>query len=403
MPDNSGNSVVSEDRKTDSRKHRIRSRGGYIDLPMLVVLGMILVFGLAMIYSTSSYRALDLYDDSTYFFKRQTIYMVAAVIGMWLVSGIDHMMFFRYSRWILVSSLLLQVLVLVIGTASHGSSRWIYIGPIGFQPSEYAKLAIIVYTAAQAAVRSQDLNRAGCLVRVMLLPVLTIVLIGVENLSTAIICFGIMFVILFVASPGVKHFIVIGICGIVGCVLFILFAGYRADRVRIWLDPEQYADGYQTVQSLYAVGSGGLFGLGYGRSVQKMGFIPESHNDMIFSVVCEELGIAGAVFLIALFIIFLYRLALTAVNAGDRFGSLVSAGVMAHVAVQLLINMGVVTNTIPPTGVPMPFISYGGSSIIFILIEIGIVMSVARDMTPGIRRQQKHVKQQKEDLDGRRQ
>lgn len=373
-----GSPVVSEDRKTKARKHRMDSRDGYMDLPMLIVLVMILLFGLAMIYSTSSYRAMDLYGDGTYFFKRQTVYMLTAVAGMWLVSRIDHLFFFRYSKIILLSSLLLQILVLVIGTASHGSSRWIYIGSVGFQPSEYAKLAITVYTASQAAMRSRELNRAGCLIRVMALPVITIVLIGVENLSTAIICFGIMFVILFVASPGIKHFIVIGICGIVGCVLFILFAGYRADRVRIWLDPEQYADGYQTVQSLYAVGSGGLFGLGYGKSVQKMGFIPESHNDMIFSVVCEELGIVGAVILITLFVIFLYRLALIAMNAGDRFGSLVTCGVMAHVAVQLLINMGVVTNTIPPTGVPMPFISYGGSSIIFILTEIGIVMSVAR-------------------------
>ena len=371
-----GSSVVSEDRSINARKHQIRTGERYIDLPMLVVLVIILIFGLAMIYSTSSYRARDLYGDDTYFFRRQAIYMFIAVLGMIIVSRIDHMFFFKYSKVILWISLLLQILVLVIGTASHGSSRWLYIGPVGFQPSEYAKLAITVYTAAQAAVKSQDLCRFGCLLKVMALPVLTIVLIGIENLSTAIICFGIMFVILFVASPGIKHFIVIGLCGIVGCVLFILFAGYRADRVRIWLAPEQYADGYQTVQSLYAVGSGGLFGLGYGKSVQKQGFIPESHNDMIFSVVCEELGIVGAIFLIVIFAVFMYRLVIIAMNADNRFGSLVSIGVMAHVAVQLLINMGVVTNTIPPTGVPMPFISYGGSSIIFILAEIGIVMSV---------------------------
>lgn len=371
-----GSSVVSEDRSINARKHQIRTGERYIDLTMLVVLVIILIFGLAMIYSTSSYRARDLYGDDTYFFRRQAIYMFIAVLGMIIVSRIDHMFFFKYSKVILWISLLLQILVLVIGTASHGSSRWLYIGPVGFQPSEYAKLAITVYTAAQAAVKSHDLCRFGCLLKVMALPVLTIVLIGIENLSTAIICFGIMFVILFVASPGIKHFIVIGLCGIVGCVLFILFAGYRADRVRIWLAPEQYADGYQTVQSLYAVGSGGLFGLGYGKSVQKQGFIPESHNDMIFSVVCEELGIVGAIFLIVIFAVFMYRLVIIAMNADNRFGSLVSIGVMAHVAVQLLINMGVVTNTIPPTGVPMPFISYGGSSIIFILAEIGIVMSV---------------------------
>lgn len=215
----------------------------------------------------------------------------------------------------------------------------------------------------------------------MILPVITIALIGVENLSTAIICFAILFVILFVGSPRVRHFVLIGIFGVVGSVLFIMFAGYRANRVKIWLDPENYADGYQTVQSLYAVGSGGLFGVGFGRSVQKMGFIPESHNDMIFSVVCEELGIVGAAFILIVFLILLRRMAVTAMNARDRFGSMLTAGVMAHVAVQLLINVSVVTNTIPPTGVPMPFVSYGGSSIIFILMEMGIVMSVSRGIS----------------------
>ena len=223
--------------------------------------------------------------------------------------------------------------------------------------------------------------QTGRLIKVMILPVITIALIGVENLSTAIICFAILFVILFVGSPRVRHFVLIGIFGVVGSVLFIMFAGYRANRVKIWLDPENYADGYQTVQSLYAVGSGGLFGVGFGRSVQKMGFIPESHNDMIFSVVCEELGIVGAAFILIIFLILLRRMAVTAMNARDRFGSMLTAGVMAHVAVQLLINVSVVTNTIPPTGVPMPFVSYGGSSIIFILMEMGIVMSVSRGIS----------------------
>ncbi len=367
--------MVSEDRVTNTR---MWSRGSYVDVTMVLTLMGILILGLAMIYSTSSYRAEDLYGDSIYFLKRQTIYMAAALAVMWFVSRCDYRILFRFSKIILLSSIALQILVLVIGTASHGSARWLYIGPVGFQPSEYAKMAIIIYTSAQAAVRSRDLCRAGCLVRVMALPVLTIVLIGVENLSTAIICFGVLFIVLFAGSPRVRHFVIIGMFGIVGCVLFILFAGYRANRVKIWLAPEQFPDGYQTVQSLYAVGSGGLFGLGYGKSVQKMGFIPESHNDMIFSVVCEELGLVGAVFILILFIILLYRMAVIAMNAADRFGGLMTAGVMAHIASQLLINVSVVTNTIPPTGVPMPFISYGGSSMIFILMEMGIVMSVAR-------------------------
>lgn len=373
-----GGPEVSEDRVRDARK---RCLGGYVDVTMLLALGMILIFGLAMIYSTSSYRAYDLYGDQMYFFKRQALYMLLAILAMYIVSRYDYRRLLRLSAVILLSSLVLQVVVLIIGTASHGSARWIYIGPIGFQPSEYAKTAIIIYTSARTAVESKNLCRPGCLIKVMILPVITIALIGVENLSTAIICFAILFVILFVGSPRVRHFVLIGIFGVVGSVLFIMFAGYRANRVKIWLDPENYADGYQTVQSLYAVGSGGLFGVGFGRSVQKMGFIPESHNDMIFSVVCEELGIVGAAFILIIFLILLRRMAVTAMNARDRFGSMLTAGVMAHVAVQLLINVSVVTNTIPPTGVPMPFVSYGGSSIIFILMEMGIVMSVSRGIS----------------------
>lgn len=369
--------AVSEDSSS-----KVQSSGRhYVDIPLVIFLGMILMLGLAMIYSTSSYRALELYGDKMYFFKRQLVYMLLAISASVVVSGIDYRHYLRYAKLILIMSIALQILVLVIGRASHGSARWLYIGPIGFQPSEYAKLAITIYAAAYASLHSGQLFRLGFLIKTMSLPVLTIVLIGVENLSTAIICFGILCVVLFVGSPKVRHFVLIGVIGMIGCALFILFAGYRANRVKIWLAPEKYPDGYQTVQSLYAVGSGGLFGLGFGESIQKQGFIPESHNDMIFSVVCEELGLVGACLILAVFIALLYRMALIAMNASDRFGCYLVAGAMAHIAVQLLINAGVVTNTIPPTGVPMPLISYGGSSIIFILIEMGIVMSVAKART----------------------
>lgn len=369
-----GSPKVSEDSR---KKIRVWSAESYVDVGMMIALLIILVMGLVMIYSTSSYRANELYGDNWYFFKRQTIYMLAAVCVMIAISRYDYRMLLPVSKGILFSSMALQILVLVMGTASHGSARWLYIGPVGFQPSEYAKTAIIIYTAAQASMRSRELARPSVLLKVMALPLITIVLIGVENLSTAIICFAILFIVLFVGSPTVRHFVIIGLCGIAGGGLFIAFAGYRANRVKIWLAPEKYDDGYQTIQSLYAVGSGGLFGRGLGNSVQKMGFIPESHNDMIFSVICEELGIVGAVFVIVLFLVLLCRMALIAMNSRDRFGGLLVSGVMAHVAVQMLINVSVVTNTIPPTGVPMPLISYGGSSIIFILIEMGIVMSVA--------------------------
>lgn len=380
-------------------RERRRSGGRYVDVTLTAALAAVLIVGLAMIYSTSSYRAAELYGDEMYFLKRQAVFMALALCAMYFVSRMDYRRLMVFSRAILVSSLALQILVLVIGTASHGSARWLYIGPIGFQPSEYAKAAIIIYTAAGAARMSRELTKPLVLLRVMALPVLTIILIGVENLSTAIICFAILFVVLFAASPGIRHFVIIGLTGVAGCVLFILFAGYRADRVRIWLSPESYDDGYQTVQSLYAVGSGGVFGVGFGNSVQKMGFIPESHNDMIFSVVCEELGFVGALFLIGLFLILIYRLAVLAMNAADRFGSLLVTGVMAHISVQMLINAGVVTNTIPPTGVPMPLISYGGSSMIFILMEMGMAMSVFGDC---VRCNKTKVDPEKGDMDGQK-
>ncbi len=361
----------------------IWTKGGYVDYPFVAMVLLIVFIGLIMVYSTSSYRGMDLFGDSTYFAKRQLIFALVAMAFAYMVSKMDYRIVAKYSGLILVISMILLILVYIIGTASHGSSRWLYIGPFGFQPSECAKVALIIYTAATCTVNTKSLNSIKGVAKIMFLPLIAIVLIAIENLSTAIICFAIVFIILFVASPKTWYFVVLAIIGVIGCVLFIAFAGYRADRIRIWLAPEKYPDGYQTMQSLYAIGSGGIFGRGLGNSIQKMGFIPESHNDMIFSVICEELGIFGAVCIIGLFIMFLKRCMVIAVNASDRLGGLLVSGVMAHIAVQLIINISVVTNTIPPTGVPLPFISYGGSSIVFILIEMGLIMSVARRMKFG--------------------
>lgn len=358
-------------------------KGRYFDFPLLGMVLALVVFGLIMVYSTSSYRANELYDDSAYFAKRQLVFEIVALIGMYVVSKLDYTRLMRYSKYLLYIAIGLLVLVYIIGTASHGSTRWIYIGSFGFQPSEFAKLALIVYMADLCTRKSRSLNSLKGLFKIMILPLITIVLIAIENLSTAIICFGIVVIIVFVASPKNWHFVLLAVLGIAMCVIFIAAAGYRADRIRIWLDPESYPDGYQTMQSLYAIGSGGLFGRGLGNSIQKMGFIPESHNDMIFSVICEELGIFGAALVIIMFVALIYRMTVIAINSADRFGGLIATGVMAHIAVQVLINISVVTNTIPPTGVPLPFISYGGSSIVFILLEVGLVLSVARQIKPG--------------------
>ena len=203
--------------------------------------------------------------------------------------------------------------------------------------------------------------------------------IAYSNLSTAVIIFGIIMCMLFVASTKYMKFIGVGVAGVAFIVVFIVTASYRGGRVEAWLHPETAGDaGYQTLQGLYAIGSGGLFGKGLGESLQKMGNVPESQNDMIFTIICEELGLFGAVCVILLFLLMIWRMMVIANNAQDLFGALLVVGVMSHIAIQVILNIAVVTNTIPNTGVILPFISYGGTSLIFLMAEMGLVLSVSK-------------------------
>ena len=210
-----------------------------------------------------------------------------------------------------------------------------------------------------------------------------------DNLSSAIIIFGIAGLMLFVASPDYKRFVIIGIIGAAGAALIVFLIanagdtegmGFRSARILAWLDPgsDPSDKGFQTLQALYAIGSGGIFGKGLGQSMQKLGYLPEEQNDMIFAVICEELGLFGAIAVILIFILLIWRFMVIANNAPDLFGALLVVGVMGHIAIQVILNIAVVTNTIPNTGISLPFISYGGTSVLFLLIEMGLVMSVAR-------------------------
>lgn len=276
--------------------------------------------------------------------------------------------------------LVLQIVVLFVGSESHGAKRWIQIGPIGFQPSEFAKIGMILFMAHLISKRANVIKRFSELIKIYFVGLIIVGLIAIENLSTAVVVMAIIIIMTFITSPKYKQFFVLGSLAVLIIVLFITTVGYRGERIDAWLDPENHEKGYQTMQSLYAIGSGGIFGKGLGQSMQKLGFIPESHNDMIFSVVCEELGLFGAICVIVLFIILIWRCVIIADNARDLYGSLIVIGVMTHIAVQVIINLAVVTNTMPNTGVPLPFISYGGSSMVFILIEMGIVLSVSRQI-----------------------
>lgn len=361
----------------NKRKKKTVDKPVYFDYQFLFLVMFLVALGLVMVYSTSSYTA-DLKTGTPYYYLlRQGVFGAAGIAVMLVFARIDYHFWKNLSMLMIVGAIILLAMVIVVGKAVNGSSRWIEIGSIRFQPSEVAKIAIILFTAHMATIKAARIGDFKILIRVAFLPMLATALIAVENLSTAIICAAIIFMIIFVTSPKIKQFVLLGLAvvGLMG--IFLVVASYRMQRIKVWLDPEKYEDGYQTMQALYAIGSGGIFGKGLGQSIQKLGFIPESHNDMIFSVVCEELGLFGAVCVIGLFALLIWRCVIIAMSAPDLYGALIVVGVITHLSVQVLVNIAVVTNSIPPTGVPLPFISYGGTALLCLLVEMGLVLSVA--------------------------
>lgn len=368
--------------KSRSRRESYLVSGGYFDYQSVFLIMVLLLFGIVMVYSASSYRARIEGLASTYYVKKQCIAAIGGIVIMMAVSHINYRKLASISKVLLLISTALVLYVKFKGVSTNGSARWLDLGFVQFQPSEVAKIALIIYISHVCVVESKNLVRMGDLFRILALPMICIVLIGLENLSTAIICFVIVGVTLFVATPNVRNLIILGIVGVVLVYIAVTTVGYRGDRFEVWRDPEGSEKGFQTMQSLYAIGSGGLFGRGLGNSIQKMGFLPESHNDMIFSVVCEELGMVGALGVIFLFIMLLMNFRRIANNSADSFGGFLITGIITHIAVQTLVNIAVVTNAIPNTGVTLPFISYGGTSLLILLAEMGIVLSVSRQSRP---------------------
>lgn len=369
-----------------ARKHREHKENkekgtAFFDYNLLFVVIFLLCFGLVMLYSSSAYTSANKYNDSMHYLKLQIRNIALGSVAMVIMAAIDYRVWKKFGLAAYILSFLLCCLVFVpgIGSSSHGSSRWINIGPIQFQPSEVAKIAVILFMAVIIDRIPKQFAKFSSLVKVILMLVPLVGIVAYSNLSTAVIILGISVCMLFVASPKYLQFIIVGIAGVVFVVVFIMLAGYRGDRIEAWLHPESTGDkGYQTLMGLYAIGSGGLFGKGLGESLQKLGNVPESQNDMIFTIICEELGLFGAICLILLFILLIWRMMVVANNARDLFGSLLVVGVMSHIAIQVILNIAVVTNSIPNTGVILPFISYGGTSIIFLMAEIGLVLSVSR-------------------------
>ncbi|GMQ65058.1 stage V sporulation protein E [Vallitalea sp. AN17-2] len=366
------------------RKKRslLKKKKNQTDFTLVAIVVILIVFGIIMIYSSSYYYSIDMYNDSTHYLKKQIVWGVLGIVVMMVVSRIDFHIFNRFALLLYIMSLGFLVLVLLVGKEIKGAKRWLVIGPVNFQPSEFAKLMIIIVIAYVASKMVSHLDKYRLMMLILFIIGIPTALVGATNMSTAIVVFAIGVAILFVAVPKVyKLMLITALPGAVGGVLGILLAGYRADRVKIWLEgpwTDPLGKGYQTIQSLYAIGTGGLFGTGLGQSMQKRGFIPEAHNDIIFSIVCEELGLFGALALIILFILLIWRCMVIASNCSDLNSLLIVVGVMAQIGLQVIINIAVVTNSIPATGMPLPFISYGGSSLLFLMVEIGMVLGIAR-------------------------
>lgn len=382
--------VESRGRTQSRAKEKSAGNGSYYDYSLLFLTLLLVAFGLIMIYSTSSYTAQLAKGDSMYYLKRQGMSALLGIFAMLVMSKLDYRMFMkrlpgikmRFVTMIYLASILLQIYVLFFGVEINGKRRWIGLGPLGtFQPSDLSKVAVILFVSYIIYLAPRKIDNFGGFMRITIYMSPLIVLIGKENMSTAIVICAIMGGICFVASKKKGYFVAAILLGAAAAALFLLLGEqFRLNRIDIWLNVETNEDAFQVLQGLYAIASGGLTGKGLGGSMQKLGYVPEAQNDWIFSIICEELGLFGAATILILFMLLIWRLFIISINAPDLFGGLMCAGVLIHIAVQVIINVAVVTNSIPSTGIPLPFISYGGTSVAVLLGEIGMVLSVSNQI-----------------------
>ncbi len=357
-----------------------RITGGEMDYLFLLAVGLLLAFGLVMLFSAGSARAFATFGDSLWYFKQQLKGVVLGAILMYCFSKIDYHWLEKWSGIALLGTAFLLVLVIIpgVGTTRNGATRWLF----GFQPSELAKFAIILFFSVSLSKNQKMLPDflRGFLPYLVVLGVFVGLLMLEPHFSCVVLIGLTSFLLLLVAGAKIKHFIGVGLSVLPFGVLAILMAPYRLARIVSFLDPfaDKQGDGWQIVQSLYAIGSGGIFGLGLGKSRQKYLSLPEPQNDFIYSVLAEELGLIGALIVISLFIFLLVRGIKIATKAPDLFGSLLVTGIVGIVAFQALINIAVVTSSIPVTGMPLPFFSFGSTALTITMAEMGIVLNVSR-------------------------
>ena len=364
----------------------------FYDYSLLFCIIFLSVFGLVMIYSASSYTAQLKYNNAGYFMMRQLKIAAGGLALALFISKLDYHWYAKFSIFAYMLSYVLMIAVTLVGKEVNGKKRWLGVGSLSFQPTEFVKIALIIFLAVLITRMGAKVNEWNNMFRVMGLALPIAGIVAANNLSSGIIICGIAFVMMFIACKRKWPFIATVALGITAIVfappvaIALEKAGilhsYQLSRILVWKNPEAYpkSGGYQVLQGLYAIGSGGLLGKGLGQSIQKLSFLPEPQNDMIFAVICEELGLFGAVAVIFMFLFMLYRFLVIAGNAPDLFGAMLVTGVLAHIAIQVVLNIAVVTNVIPNTGITLPFISYGGTSVLFLMIEMGMVLSVSNQI-----------------------
>ncbi|MFC0188988.1 stage V sporulation protein E [Fictibacillus aquaticus] len=345
---------------------------------------MLLAIGIIMVYSASADLGQYRFNDAFFFAKRQMLFAGLGIAAMFFIMNINYMTWRTWGKVLLLICFLLLIVVLVpgIGQVRGGARSWIGVGAFSIQPSEFMKLAMITFLAKYLAEHQKKITsfKKG------LLPTLTLVLTAFAmimlqpDLGTGAVMVGTSVVMIFVAGARISHFAGLGVLGLMGFAALIISAPYRMKRITSFLDPwsDPLGSGFQIIQSLYALGPGGLLGLGLGQSRQKFGYLPEPQTDFIFAILSEELGFIGAVFVLLLFSILLWRGIRIALGAPDLFGSFLAIGIIGMVAIQVMINVGVVTGLMPVTGITLPFLSYGGSSLTLMLASIGVLLNISR-------------------------
>ena len=358
-----------------------------MDKVLLISAILLSVFGIVMIYSASSIWSVYKFDDAFYYVKHQGFFFVIGIVLVLFLSKIDYKFYYKSSNKIILVCLILLILVLIpgIGKIRNGSRSWFGIGSFGIQPSEFTKIGLIIFISKFLSNSAKDVKSYKKLV----IPILTITLLFFflimlqPDLGTGVILVVSIISLLFIAGVNMKFFIGAGIIGVIGIVVLIIIAPYRMDRITSFLDPwsDPLGTGFQIIQSLYAIGPGGLLGTGFLKSRQKHFYLPEPQTDFIFSIISEEFGVLGVIIVATLFVLLLYRGIKIALNTEDLFAKYLSFGLIFQIIVQTLLNLAVVIGLIPVTGVTLPFLSYGGSSLLISLVSIGILLNISRYTT----------------------